>query len=168
MTGPLYPIYLVLFLIPRPETRRSGDRSRLLSRRSVIATISVGHVSLYRLARGRCGRCGRCGWRGRALVLEDDSTSDCINGAEECLCLDLVAEAAVHILTHSLFRSHLRLNAIGYRCLASRDFALQRVGEKRFDCNFKNVDFRKGAESAKLTKSWCVKTRPRVNGSRVL
>jgi len=37
-------------------------------------------------------------------VPEDDSTSDCINGTVECLCLDLVAEAA-H-LTHctSLFR----------------------------------------------------------------
>lgn len=31
---------------------------------------------------------------GRAFVLEDDSTSDCINGTVECLCLDLVAEAA--------------------------------------------------------------------------
>jgi len=37
-------------------------------------------------------------------VPEDDSTSDCINGIVECLCLDLVAEAA-H-LTHcaALFR----------------------------------------------------------------
>jgi len=92
MTGRPYPIYLFYFLSGEGHAfilwRRIVTKIFVARsfRRSIIVTISVGHFFIGSYVGGVGG--------GRAFVLEDDSTSDCINGTVECLCLGLVAETA--------------------------------------------------------------------------
>jgi len=101
------------------DASRAGQRSlsRVLSRRSIIVTISWPRSFIGSHVGGVGGE--------RVFVLEDDSTSDCINGTVECLCLDLVAETA-HILTHCAlalllsFAFHLALSIKRYLSVALR------------------------------------------------